>query len=233
MSKAKITLLGFYNYDNTLFNNIQLPDGINKDRLVNNILLECGEFEVLYANYNFYKNAIEHFFLLNFDLFKRWIDALNLQYNPLENYDRIEHWQDDFDGKTNTSGNVNNQGSTTDTASGSNTDTSSGSTTQNNNVSSFDSNDLVSDTQSTGSATNNASSQSSSNASSQSTNSETSSGQELKDDVSVHDGRVHGNIGVTTSQQMLESELELRQKWQIIKIITEMFMRELVIAVYD
>lgn len=217
MSKAKITLLGFYNYDDTLFNSIQLPTGIDKDTLVNNILLECGEFEVLYANYTFYKNAVEHFFLLNFDLFKRWIDALNLEYNPLENYDRIEHWQDDFDGKTNTSGNVSNQGNTTDT--------SSGSTTQNNNISSFDSNELVSDTQSTGSATN--------NASTQSTNSETSAGQELKDDSSVHNGRVHGNIGVTTSQQMLESELELRQKWQIIKIITEMFMRELVIAVYD
>ena len=94
MSKAKITLLGFYNWDSTLFDSIQLTPLINKETLINNILLECGEFEVLYGDPSFYKNAVNHFFKLNYDLFNQWATDLELEYNPLENYDRMEHWTD-------------------------------------------------------------------------------------------------------------------------------------------
>ena len=82
MSKAKITLLGFYDWDNTLFDSIELTPLINKDTLINNILLECGEFEVLYGNPIFYKNAVNHFFKLNYDLFNRWATDLQREYDP-------------------------------------------------------------------------------------------------------------------------------------------------------
>ena len=41
-----------------------------------------------------------------------------------------------------------------------------------------------------------------------------------------------GNIGVTTSQQMLESELQLRAKWMIYGIIVEDFKRDLCVDVW-
>lgn len=210
MSLAKITLIGFYNYDNTLFDNITLPSGIDKDTLVNNILLDGGEFEVLYGNPIFYKNAVEHFFKLNYDLFNRWVNDLSREYQPLENYDRQETWSD--------SGSYTNDG----TASTTSQDTSSGTTSTTNQVSSFDaSSNLVDDTKSDGTASNTAS------------GSNSSATHDSNTHTDRHDGRVHGNIGVTTSQQMLESELEIRQKWQLIKIITDMFINELLIAVYE
>ena len=42
-----------------------------------------------------------------------------------------------------------------------------------------------------------------------------------KEHVDKYQKRVHGNIGVTTSQQMIESELELRKRDVIIEYLTE------------
>ena len=47
----------------------------------------------------------------------------------------------------------------------------------------------------------------------------------------VHSGRTHGNIGVTTSQQMLEAELKI-SKWNIYEEITNLFLNEFVIYTY-
>ena len=44
--------------------------------------------------------------------------------------------------------------------------------------------------------------------------------------------RVHGNIGVTTSQQMIESEMSLRAKYDIYKIISREFEREFLVQIY-
>ena len=46
-----------------------------------------------------------------------------------------------------------------------------------------------------------------------------------------HTGRVHGNIGVTTSQQMIESELRLRYN-NIYNMIADIYIKELFVAVY-
>ena len=47
-----------------------------------------------------------------------------------------------------------------------------------------------------------------------------------------HSGRVHGNIGVTTSQQMLQSELDLA-RFNLVQEITDLFVLEFCVMVYD
>ena len=42
----------------------------------------------------------------------------------------------------------------------------------------------------------------------------------------------HGNIGVTTSQRMLESELEIAY-WNIYEKMSDIFIRELLVPVYS
>ena len=49
---------------------------------------------------------------------------------------------------------------------------------------------------------------------------------------STHQGRRSGNIGVTTSQQMLEAELALRAKHNMYDIISDSFKRHFCIMVY-
>ena len=45
-------------------------------------------------------------------------------------------------------------------------------------------------------------------------------------------GRAHGNIGVTTSQQMLQSELDIA-RWNLYNQITDMFLVEFTLMVFD
>lgn len=58
-SKITLSVLGLYNYDNTIFNNIELPESLDHGILINNILMECSELEILYPDASFFKFAIE------------------------------------------------------------------------------------------------------------------------------------------------------------------------------
>lgn len=88
MSKIKLTIVGLYNYNNELFDNMQLPDGYDKDRLILTILERCGDFTVLYPNYDFMKMMIGVWSLNCRYMFQTLLDTVNAKYDPIENYDR-------------------------------------------------------------------------------------------------------------------------------------------------
>ena len=48
----------------------------------------------------------------------------------------------------------------------------------------------------------------------------------------THSGRIHGNIGVTMAQQMIQSELDLRAVNDIVQIIVNEFKKRFCIMVY-
>lgn len=204
MSSSKFTLIGAYQFFNNanddLFKYISLPEGLEKDTLTSNILLKGGEFEVQNADPFFIQSAIQIWNSVYYDTFDRWVKALAIDYAPLENYDRMEHWTDEVDGT------------------GSSRSTGTLDTTQNTETtkSAYDSStyqpyDNVRTTNDTDSSDN--------------TNTTMSSDGE-------HNGRVHGNIGVTSSQQLLQSELDIGY-WNIYERITDLFLREFIIPVYE
>ena len=47
-----------------------------------------------------------------------------------------------------------------------------------------------------------------------------------------HDAHLYGNIGVTTNQQMIEGEMQMRTKYNLYDIATRMFANELLISIY-
>lgn len=200
MSKAKITLFGFYKFfkfnEKDLFEFFVLPENCDKQNIIDNILLEAGEFEPLYTNPEFYREAIGVFARKHIKEFEKIFNALNLEYNPIENYDRFEDIKDVYSNKSNGS------------------ESSNSNSNQINKKSAFDSNIMQDDT-STGV-----------NANASGTNQNSNNGE------NVHSARIHGNIGVTTNQQMLESELNLRKNNTFCQIVTDMFIRELTIGVY-
>ena len=232
MSLAKITLIGqetrLKMENKSVFDLLTLPDGIDRNTCIDNIILECGEFETLYSDPFFMRAAIGTWSTKHYRTFEKWITALNLEYNPLENYDRIEDWTDTGN-KQNT---LDFEDDTTTTTTGKTT--TEGGSEQNgfteDQVSAFDSNVYqesekhVIDTD-------------------ESHNDEVNSTNEMKntskqntegneDTESVHTGRIHGNIGTLTSQAMLQSELDLA-RFNIIQEITNLFMVELCIMVYE
>lgn len=53
-----------------------------------------------------------------------------------------------------------------------------------------------------------------------------------KENEGVHSGRIHGNIGVVTTQKMIREELELRHDFNIYSMISDCFCDEFLIKVY-
>ena len=92
---AKLTVLGMYDYDNTLFDNLTLPEGIEKDLAVDQILLRSAEFEALYSDPRFMKFAIGRWGATHYRTFEKWVTVLNKEYEPLWNYDRTEESRDE------------------------------------------------------------------------------------------------------------------------------------------
>lgn len=182
MSLAKITLLGFYNaYEDSdsIFADLTLPIGIDKDLFINSLLLDAGEFEVLYADPDFFKNAVSIWGRKWYRTFQKWYEALSVSYDPLNNYDRTETWTTDTDSASNSTSTANR--------------------------SSYDSASLQPYTSMNDSGT--------------------------FDGREVRTGRAYGNIGVTTSQQMLEAELSL-QEWNLYQHMIDLFKTELLIPIY-
>ena len=196
MSSSKLTLMGMYHYDDDLFTNLSLPTGIDSSILIDNILNRSAEFEVMYGDIDYNKYMIGAWSRKWMPTMQRWVDALAIEYAPLENYDRKEDWTDTRNGHT--SGETSGRTNSTNTNKVSAYDAGDALTTK-------DANTLV-------------------GADSSSSSGESHEG-------AKHDGRIHGNIGVTTSQQMLLAELDLGY-WNIYEKITDLFLTEFTIPVY-
>lgn len=227
----KLTMLGLQQAltikNQTLFDNMNLPAGIDKDTVVDNILLEGSDFEVLYPDPDFMRAAIGVWSNKYYHTFEKWIAAQNLEYNPIENYDRIEDWTDTLDSDTtntnidttteNTDSTVNTTGEQTDSGSVENT------------VSAFDADTYQPAEKSDTDNTTNTSTDTSSDVDFTHNSTITDTG--TKDDTSVHTGRIHGNIGTLTTQEMLKSEYEIA-RFNIVQQITDLFITEFCIMIY-
>ena len=211
----------------TLFDNMNLPTGIDKDTVVDNILLEGSDFEVVYPDPDFMRTAIGTWSSKHYRTFEKWINALNIEYAPLENYDRQEDWTDTLDSDT-TNTNVDTTSENTDTTvniTGEQTDSGS----VENTVSAFDADTYQPAEKSDTDNTTNTSTDTTSGVDFTHNSTITVTG--TKDDTTVHRGRIHGNVGVTTSQQMLQAELDIA-RFNIVQQITDLFLTEFCIMIY-
>lgn len=95
MSLAKITLIGMSNYDPDLFKDAFFPEGIDKDLVINALLMQGGEFEVLYPNPDFMKRSITVWCSKWYRTFAEWYKGTQASWNPIYNYDRMEEIRDE------------------------------------------------------------------------------------------------------------------------------------------
>lgn len=95
MAAAKLTLIGLYQWDNTIFNDMVLPSGIDKDLLVDSLMLQGGEFETLYPDPAFMKRSIKIWSSKWYRTFAEWLRGTQETWNPIYNYDRFEESQDE------------------------------------------------------------------------------------------------------------------------------------------
>lgn len=300
---ADLSILGLYNNDPTVFDLMVFPDGFTaQDKLTvtDNILVECAELEVLYANPTVMKNVIGIWSHKELPYWQRVYDASQLEYNPIENYRRneTETIEDDrteqhsgtdtatasgsdalartgSDTSTDsgteslgTSGSITNTKTGSDSTSGDSTTevTYEGTDSTQHDITGYDSNALVPNTkdattygkkETTESEADNTTTYGSTNTETLNTTETTNFGKVNtlmhgstdtttygKTDTMQHGEKIehdgtsertvlaYGNIGVTTSQEMLTQEMEIAKIINVIPIIIESFKNRFCIMVY-
>lgn len=85
--KARLSILGMYNYDNSIFDDFQLPERIPRDMFLNNLLLECAEFGCIYPDTDFFKMALKSWSEMELSTWNWLLDTQHYEYNPIWNVD--------------------------------------------------------------------------------------------------------------------------------------------------
>lgn len=229
---ARITLWGFYQYDRTLFDNIVLPEGIDKDNLVSEIMRNSGDLYPYHQVPEYLKRNITFWFSRRLFDFDRMYKSLRTEYSPIENYDRIEDIKREYKDSGTDTETLTLGSSTTSSHTGTDTGTTQGSGSNEKGVSAYNEDGYTNrekDTETHNSNNTQTYNSTVTNTGSGSDKTQTDYG---KQRTETENTRIHGNIGVTTSQQMIESEMSLRAKYDIYKIISREFEREFLVQIY-
>ena len=202
--KARPTLSEFYAEDNTLFNTFNVPGGVSLAYLVPIILAECGALQTIFETEQQLAAYLTPWSMIHLEAWTKMQAALVETYDPLHNYDRTETEQIEATGTSESTFNGSTVASGEDTT----TEQRQG----------FNSAEFVN-------ADKSVMELGTRNDSNSSTTGETGENRERT-------LRSYGNIGVTTSQQMLESEIDLRSKYNMYHMIADTFKREICVGVW-
>lgn len=82
-----LSVMGMYEYDPTLFDGLNVPEGIDKTDVVNNICTECAELEVLYPNFSIMKMCINVWSASEQYTWNKLYQTMTTEYNPIWNVD--------------------------------------------------------------------------------------------------------------------------------------------------
>ena len=192
--EMKITIAGLYDYDNTIFDNLNLPaatddlPGADKETAVFEILENCNDFEVMYPDADYIKESIGYWSTAMQLPWSRMWAAIHEEYNPLHNFDRHEEVHEETSGDNTQTLNTTETGAKT--AYNSNNFQNTDKTTQGGTIGNEGSGER---------------------------------------EMTTH---LYGNIGVTTSQQMLRAELELAAELDFYKMVAKQFAEKFCILVY-
>ena len=192
-----LSIMGMYDYDPSIFDGLDAPSYtdpdtqavtvVNKEKLIQNICLECAELEVVYPAFDTMKLAIGVWSAAEFNTWQKLFATTMVKYNPIWNVDAHEFetygrgYTDELSFNSTDTGAV--QGFNSSTWADSNKVTYGGK--------------------------------------------DTHSGRE---DSGTEKTR-QGNIGVTTTQKMLQEERELAE-FSMINYITMSFKRRFCLMIY-
>ena len=176
---AGISIMGMYEYNQDVFDGFNVPEGLDRDTVINNILLQCAELEILYPRPDIMKLAIKVWSESSQIAWEKLYKTMTIEYNPL--------WNVDADIEEIGTGFRNNNGTSIDSVQG------------------FNSNKWA-----------------------ESNKTEMENAEDVGDTRRI---RRTGNIGVTSSQQLIEAEREVAD-FNMVEFITDSFKKRFCIMIY-
>ena len=212
-------IVAILEFDPTIFDDLVFPDGVDKQIFVDTLIQTCGHTPLLHPDPGYMHYYIPAWGKRTFKIWQKLAATLDLEYNPIENYDRKSTYTDTTD---------RNLNRTTSTESETHGENDSSGTTGN-------------EMEEKISADNSSEYQPNRTEKSSGTSSDllttdtrgTDSGTMADNENTVHtyEERTHGNIGVTTSQQMIEAERNL-VRYDFYMEIVNSFKKEFCLLVY-
>lgn len=208
MLGATLSFLALYDYDDTLFDGLTFPAEVNRDILIENFLAETAELEVIYPDPYFMKRALTIYGRRQAAVWASLAETFDLAYNPIWNVDGKVTEKETRDLKHTDDSDRTEKGSST--SSGTEEGKRAGY-----NSSSYG-NDEMNISNGQGTANLNA----------------TEARKGTDTGTVTHETVRTGNIGVTTTQQMLREELEIRPQLNIYSYIIEDLKSRFCLLVY-
>lgn len=247
---AMLSLMGMYEYDHTILDFFHYPDKwetVDKDVFVNKLLLDTAELELLYPDADIFKTAIKYWSAAEVQNWNKLYNTTVLDYNPIwnkngtvteiEKHIKNNNYTDVTDGTiadhSVTKGNQN-----TETSGNEKTNTTNN-TNEKDYVFGFNSEYGAQSgqtvTDDTGS-TNTDRSENSKTNNSANTDATTTNNTNFKHDEKENIDREYtrteqGNIGITTTQQMINEEREV-DKFNLMDYIIDRFKQRFCLLVY-
>ena len=204
---ASLTILGLYEWNENIFENLVLPEGLDSSLVIPEIVTQCSDFCLIYPDYDFMKMLIGVWSRKEVRIWEDLLRSETFEYNPIENYDRYEEIERTVEGESTSSAESSR------TSSGTASNTTTGAQTSYNELTFADTGRTINTGTTSGSDSGEDSAESSSNGT---------------ENVSAH---MHGNIGVTTAQQMIQGFREVSD-FCTIDFIVQSFKDRFCIQVY-
>ena len=226
-----LSILGLYNWDASVFEGFRTPENVDRQTAIDNILMECAELEIIYPSFEMMKFAIKNWTDKEYTVWEELQKTKEYVYNPIWNKD----------------GNVTE----TETRNLTKRDAGSGSKTTTEDL--LTTIDTTGENSGEGDSENSIMGYNSTNYEKKDKN-ESSSSAEYEDHVTntgdntithadshdytetdtgtiTHTRTETGNIGVTTTQQMIKEQREVVQ-FNIYDFILESFKKRFCLMVY-
>ena len=208
---AWVSILTMFNNYPDIFDDMVLPDGVEKEVVINSIVSELAELDLLYNNPIVLKPLIAVWSNKELYNWKKLFATMNFDYNPIDNFDRTETEIINNERTNNASGTQQSETTNNLQIASENVHKVAGY----NSASLFENEGDTGTVNNTGTVGNNITS-----------NSNTK-------DTGTENRTLHskGNIGVTTTQQMIEQERKISE-FNIYDYIVRSFKRRFCLMLY-
>ena len=212
---VSVSILGLYTYNPNIFSELTLPNGLSKDILTPLLLSECSDFTLVYPDADYMQYMIGVWGAKNAAIWAAMQKSVNIEYNPIENYDRHESITRTVESEDNRTSSRTSSATSSSESSRDETDIDS--------RTAFNSNTP----QEAGRTKRDASI----DASDSSTETASGSDSGSSEGIETVESHIHGNIGVTTAQQMITGYREV-SNFSVYEFIIASFKNEFCIQVY-
>ena len=227
--------------DIDIFAGVSVPDPLDAETVKSAIMVRSGLMTPLYKEPRVFQSLVTHWFITKQWTIQHLINIIQAEYSPIENYNRHEDTTDTLSGEdvlTMAGGNQEtHSGTDTETHSGTDTDTHSGTDTTTNSISAENQSGWSNDTKSDLAHGESIATLHGHTINDTHGHTITDTYQNRSDTtdygkINTRESDIHGNIGVTTNQQMIEQELELLRHFDIYGYIAELFEADNMLLIY-